>query len=137
MHTMSPKKALVLFGLVLLAAVLLVACGPQTQTTPEVPTAAPAPTLEVPFSDAFLGSGHADAKAEAFNHWNTPAEGSTSAEVPTACAKCHTSAGFQDFAANGKVTAAVPAPAGTFSCVTCHNPAAMALTSVTFPSGKK
>ena len=56
--------------------------------------------------------------------------------VPVDCAKCHTSAGFQDFVPRGKVTADVPAPAGTFSCTTCHNPAAMALTSVTFPSGK-
>ena len=59
------------------------------------------------------------------------------AVVPADCARCHTSAGFQDFAANGKVSADVPAPAGTFSCTTCHNPAAIALTSVTFPSGKK
>src|SRR5512143_1978056 len=132
---MSPKKALVLLGLGLLAGVLLVACG--TKTTPEAPTAVPAPTLEVPFSDAFLGSGHADAKAEAFNHWNEPATPGAAAVVPADCAKCHTSAGYQDFAKNGKVSADVPAPAGTFSCTTCHNPAAMALTSVTFPSGKK
>ncbi len=132
---MMPKKALVLLGLGLLVAVFLVACGTATTTTPESPTAVPAPTLEVPFSDAFLGSGHADAKAEAFNHWNEPEEAGAAAVVPTDCAKCHTSAGFQDFAANGKVTADVPAPAGTFACVTCHNPAAMALTSVTFPSG--
>ncbi len=133
---MLPKKALVLLGLGLLVAVFLVACGPKATTTAEAPTAAPAPTLEVPFSDAFLGSGHADAKAEAFNHWNTPEEAGAAAVVPADCAKCHTSAGFQDFAANGKVTADVPAPAGTFACVTCHNPAAMALTSVSFPSGK-
>jgi hypothetical protein len=134
---MMPKKALILAGVSLLVAVLLVACG--TKATPVAtagPTAVPQPTLEVPFSDAFLGSGHADAKAEAFNHWNTPAQGATTAAVPADCARCHTSAGFQDFAANGKVTADVPAPAGTFTCTTCHNPAVMALTSVTFPSGK-
>ena len=132
---MMPKKALVLLGLGLLAAVLLAACA--TTTTPEAPTAVPQPTLEVPFSDAFLGSGHADAKAEAFTHWDEPAEQGAAAAVPAACARCHTSAGFQDFAASGKVTADVPAPAGTFSCTTCHSPAAMALNAVTFPSGKE
>ena len=137
---MVTKRLLILIGICLLAAVLLVACGTKTTTTntPESATATanPQPTVEVPFMEDFLGSAHADAKAEAFNHWNTPAQGSTTAVVPASCAKCHTSAGFQDFAQNGKVTADVPAPAGTFNCTTCHNPAAIALTSVTFPSGK-
>jgi hypothetical protein len=129
---MMPKKLLVLLGTGILLAVLLVACTPKATQAP-VATVQPQPTLEVPFRDAFLGSAHANAKAEAFNHWNT----GTPAVVPADCARCHTSAGFQDFAANGKVSADVPAPAGTFSCTTCHNPAAIALTSVTFPSGKK
>ncbi len=136
---MLPKRLLVVLGVCLLGAVLLVACG-APKSTPEAAAsatavAAPQPTMAVPFLDSFLGSAHADAKAEAFNHWNT-AEGGAAAVVPASCAKCHTSQGFQDFAANGKVTADVPAPAGTFSCTTCHNPAVMALTSVTFPSGK-
>ncbi|HEY6020602.1 MAG TPA: hypothetical protein VIY48_12145, partial [Candidatus Paceibacterota bacterium] len=134
---MSPKRMLVLAGVCLLVAVVLVACAPKAgPTAAATETAVPQPTVEVPFLESFLGSGHADAKAEAFNHWNTPAAGATAAAVPATCAKCHTSAGFQDFVANGKVTADVPAPAGTLGCVTCHNPAAMALTSVTFPSGK-
>ncbi len=134
---MLPKKTLVVLGVCILAAAVLVACG--TKSTPQAAataTTVPQPTVAVPFLDDFLGSGHADAKAEAFNHWNTPEEAGAAAVVPASCAKCHTSQGFQDFAANGKVTADVPAPAGTFSCTTCHNPAAMALTSVTFPSGK-
>ena len=65
-------------------------------------------------------------------HWDAD----DPAVVPVACAKCHTSAGFQEFVSTGKVAADVPAPAGTFNCDTCHNAAAMALTSVTFPSGK-
>jgi hypothetical protein len=128
---MLPKKLLVLIGGGMLAATLLVACGTKATQTSETPVP-PQPTLQVPFADAFLGSAHADAKAEAFNHWNADSP----AVVPADCARCHTSAGFQDFAANGKA-ADVPAPAGTFSCTTCHNPAAMALTTVTFPSGKK
>ena len=136
---MTLKKTLLIIGVILLSAVILAACGgTATTTTPgqpaasAQPTGAAQPTLDIPFKDAFLASGHTDAKAEAFNHWNS----ASPAVVPAACAKCHTSAGFQDFAANGKVTADVPAPAGTFNCTTCHNPAVMALTSVTFPSGK-
>ncbi|MBI3739965.1 MAG: cytochrome c3 family protein, partial [Chloroflexi bacterium] len=129
---MSLKKMLVLLGVMIIAAVVLVACGNKTPTTTEAPATPAAPVLEVPFKDVFLASGHADSTAEAFNHWNE----ADPKEVPTSCAKCHTSAGFQDFAADGKVDAAVPAPAGPFNCLTCHNPAAMALTSVTFPSGK-
>ncbi len=133
---MSFKKMFILMGVMIAAVVVLTACGGKaTATTPATtPTAAPVaqPTLDVPNKDAFLGSGHAKADAQAFTHWNS----ATPAEVPTSCAKCHTSAGFQDFVTNGKVTAAVPAPQGTFACTTCHNAAAEALTSVTFPSGK-
>ena len=134
---MSLKKMLVLMGVLIVAAAVLSACGGKATTPPATTTqtAAPAaaqPTLDVPNKDAFLGSDHAKSDAEAFNHWNK----STPAEVPTSCAKCHSSAGFQDFLANGKVTAAVPAPQGTFTCTTCHNDKAATLTSVTFPSGK-
>ncbi len=131
---MSFKKMLVLMGVLIAAAIVLVACGKAT--TPSATTGAPAaaatPTLQIPNEDAFLASGHAKADAEAFNHWNS----ANPAEVPTSCAKCHSSAGFQDFVANSKVTAAVPAPQGTFTCTTCHNDKAAALTSVAFPSGK-
>lgn len=128
------KKTLIVIGVLILSAVFLAACGGTSAKATETPASAStaAPTLTVPFQEEFLGSAHADAKAEAFNHWNS----ASPAVVPTTCAKCHTSAGFQDFAANGKVTADVPAPAGTFTCTTCHNAAVMAQTSVTFPSGK-
>ncbi len=134
---MSLKKILILLGVMVIAAVVLVACGGNAATATTASSteasAAPAqPTLDVPNEAAFLSSGHAKADAEAFNHWNE----ANPKEVPTSCAKCHSSAGFQDFAKNGKVTAAVPAPQGTFNCTTCHNDAAEALTSVTFPSGK-
>ena len=96
------------------------------------PAAPATPTLAVPFKDVFVASGHFNAEDEPFKHWNT----ANPAVVPAACARCHTSAGFQEFAATGKVAADIPAPAGAFNCDTCHNAAAMALTSVTFPSGK-
>jgi hypothetical protein len=86
---------------------------------------------EVPFQDAWAGSGHNDAKSAAFTDWNT----ATPPEVPTTCARCHTSAGYTEYVTNGKVEKAIPAPAGTIQCITCHSPAAVALDSVTFPSG--
>lgn len=133
-----------------LLALVLVACGTPTPVATKTPAPttvsptqpAPAPTeaaptaavtqVVVPNEEAWAKSGHANASAEAFTHWNAD----NPAEVPISCAKCHTSAGFTDFLKNGKVTAAVPAPAGVITCETCHNPAAETLTSVTFPSGK-
>ncbi len=130
---MPIKKMLIVLGLLIFGAAILAACS-NNNTTATAPTAAGfvQPTLQIPNEEAFLGSGHADVKAEAFNHWNS----SDPASVPVECAKCHTSAGFQDFSANGKVGADVSAPAGTLDCMTCHSPASKALTSVTFPSGK-
>ncbi len=140
-----------LFVLGVLMVLMLVACGapapapaptqapaspaPKSTEPPPQPTAVSQPTeapIEVPFLDVFKASGHADAAAEAFKHWDN----ANPKEVPTSCAKCHTAAGFVDFATNGKVTAAVPAPAGTFNCIMCHNEAAESLLAVTFPSGK-
>ncbi len=149
-------KVLIVAGLIVIALTLILAacggaqptgtpcpvaapcatCAPQVNPTAAptqaCPTAVPPVVKDVPNQDKWVNSGHADATAEAFTHWDA----STPAEVPTSCAKCHTSAGFVDFATNGKVSAAVPAPAGVITCVTCHNDAAEKLTSVTFPSGK-
>ncbi len=152
-------KTLIILGLLLLGLTLVLAACSAPSATPAVeapvvaekvcPTAAPAaeapacpepvaPVVkDVPYQDAWASSGHNAVDAEAFNHWTA----STPPEVPTSCAKCHTSQGFLDFAGAdgsevGKVDAAVPAPAGTIQCATCHNAAAQALTSVTFPSGK-
>ena len=143
------SKFIILGALMLLLALALAACQPApapTQAPVEqvpCPTAAPCPECPacppppepvvkvVPFEEAWAGSGHNDAEAEAFIHWNED----DPAEVPTSCAKCHTSAGFTEFATKGTVETAVPAPAGTIQCDTCHSPAAVALTSVVFPSG--
>ncbi|HEY5984536.1 MAG TPA: hypothetical protein VIU38_13815 [Anaerolineales bacterium] len=125
---MSMKRILVLLGAIVLGGVLLAACGSSSATP-----ATSKPTelvLNVPFADAFRASGHANATDEPFTHWNEDGM------VPAACAKCHTSAGYQEFVSTGKVAADIKAPAGTLNCDTCHNAAAMALTSVTFPSGK-
>lgn len=61
--------------------------------------------------------------------------------IPTACAKCHSTAGYQDFlgadgSEAGKVDANVPAASAQgVQCVACHNAATISKTTVVFPSG--
>ena len=128
---MSLKKILILLGVMLVAGVIVAACGNQATATQ-----APAvPAVEVPNLEKWQASGHNNVTGEQFRHWDD-AEANPDG-VPTACAKCHTSAGFIDFAQDGKVDAAVPAKdAQGITCVACHNDASEAITSVTFPSGK-
>jgi hypothetical protein len=146
---MKPKHLLVA-ALLLLLAVVLVACSPApapVEATP-CPTAAPCPSCptcpeppppptpvvkEVPFQDDWANSPHNAAEDEPFNHWNE----ADPPEVPTACARCHTTQGYQDFlgadgSAVGVVDQTVPAPAGTIQCVACHNSATAKLSSVAF-----
>ncbi len=132
------KKILILAGFLMVFAAIIAACGPTVTATPTTaaPEATPVPTeapVVVPFVNEWKASGHNNVTGEQFRHWDA----SDPAEVPTSCAKCHTSAGFIDFAADGKVDNAVPAAeAQGITCAACHSPEAMALTSVTFPSGK-
>jgi hypothetical protein len=91
--------------------------------------------VEVPFLEEWAASPHADAAAEAFVHWNEE----DPAEVPVECAKCHSTAGYQDFlGADGSAAGAVDAAApigGVVECVACHNNATLVKTSVVMPSG--
>ncbi len=111
------------------------------------------PSVPVPGRDGFRGAtpseqwhiaGHADTGAEAFVHWDED----DPPEVPTSCAKCHTTPGFADFALDGVVDAAVPV-GSVVECSACHQRrnlfadpstrwetvANVALEPVTFPSG--
>jgi hypothetical protein len=88
---------------------------------------------QIPYYAAWLTSAHADATSLPFNNWN--AQG----RVPVECARCHSSEGFVDYlGGDGSPAGQVDTSAPTQSvirCQTCHNPAADALGSVTFPSG--
>ncbi len=91
---------------------------------------------EVPYEELWAGSAHNAVDTEPFRHW----DGDSPAEVPTSCAKCHSTAGYRDYlGADGsealKVDAAVPAAdAQGIQCVACHNPVTtFQLTSVQFP----
>jgi len=143
----SILKGLLLVSLMVVLGLLLAACqqpteAPTQEVFPPQPTAVPCPecpadiSADVPFYTAWLDSGHADAEAEAFMHWNED----DPAVVPAGCANCHSAAGFQDYigadgSAVGAVDAEIKAPAGALTCNTCHNETAAALSTVTFPSG--
>ena len=142
---MTNKKFLILVGTLLIVIFFISACSsnaPETEI-PAPPQAEPTeevmakPETEVPFMAAWEGSGHNMSDAEAFRHWDED----DPAEVPTSCAKCHTTQGYQDFmGANGSpagvVDAAVPAKENYgIQCVACHNAATMNLKTVVFPSG--
>ncbi len=141
------KRTLILVGTLLMVGAVLIACATPTpaptntpQPTPVPPTKVPTPTPVPPtptpdptviVAEIFSTSGHADAAAIAFTYWDK----ASPAEIPAACAKCHSPFGFQDFLTNGKVTAAVPAPGKPLNCDTCHSDAAKAQKEVIFPSG--
>ncbi len=137
---MKLKNVLISIGATLILGVIITACGTTptaAPTEPTVPTEAPALVPVTPYLVEWQGSGHADVDSEPFRHW----DGEDPAEVPTTCAKCHTSTGYEDFlgvdgSELSKVDAAVPASeAQGIQCVACHNAVTMSKTTVTFPSG--
>jgi hypothetical protein len=138
---MNFKKLLVLLGVMLIVGAVLVACSGNVATSTTDATEAPAvaPIPDTPYLAEWQGSGHADVASEPFRHWDDVAENADG--VPTTCAKCHTSDGYQDFlgldgSEAGKVDAAVPADhAQGIQCVACHNAGTISKTTVTFPSG--
>jgi hypothetical protein len=126
---MKRYYSLIIAGVLLLTAgVFLMAEQPvQAQDAPATPE------FLQGIYEAWSGSGHADATAEAFIHWDS--EGA----VPARCATCHATPGLLDFlGADGSAVGTVDAdaPLGTtVNCDACHNAASASLTAVTFPSG--
>ncbi|MCA9872243.1 MAG: hypothetical protein KC441_01255 [Anaerolineales bacterium] len=109
--------------------------GPEVEVTRVVEVMVEPEVANIPFEEEWLSSGHADAMAEAFVHWDAD----DPAEVPPSCAKCHSTPGYIDFlGADGTEFGSVEnaAPIGTtVECAACHNDATLSLTSVVFPSG--
>jgi hypothetical protein len=132
---------LVLVGLSLTTSVPTAAqsdptATPMPTTTPPAPVTDPVgkpPTFLANYYESWVTSPHADVKAEAFVHWNDEQK------IPTACSTCHATAGYLDFlgadgSTAGKVDLEAPV-GGVVNCDACHAPAAVALQTVTFPSG--
>lgn len=146
---MHHRKTVVILALLALAALGLAACtaapAAVTQapapTCPAVEPAAPCPTAVPPVVQAvpneaeWAASPHNMADAEAFKHWDETED----KMVPANCAACHSTTGFMDFVgADGSEAGKVDNPVAigtTIECQACHNPAAEALSAVTFPSG--
>lgn len=95
----------------------------------------PLKDLVVPYVTEWATSPHADVTAEAFIHWDEE----DPAEIPTSCAKCHSSSGYQDYlGADGSeagVTDAAVAVGEVVSCVACHNEVTLDKSTVVMPSG--
>lgn len=142
------RKYLFLIILLVGVGLIMAACTAATPAPTEPPTQAPAPTCpapapcptpvagpEAPFQALWEVSPHNDAASEAFVHWDEEEDKA----VPTSCATCHSSTGFQDFlGADGSEAGVVdaPAPIGTtVNCTACHNDATANLSSVSFLSG--
>lgn len=138
------KTRIFIFAALLLGLAFLLAGCQQPEATPcpdcpapiTCPEATPCPVaeagVEAPYVAAWEGSGHADSEGEAFRHWDS----ADPAVVPASCAKCHAGAGLVEFLTTGKNEAAIDATTvHGIDCVSCHNPASSAYTSVTFPSG--
>jgi len=133
------SRTFIITGFSLVTVALLAACGASPTSVPTAePTEAPVVIVpDTPYLADWQSSAHAKVSDEPFRHWDTE----DPAEVPTTCAKCHTSAGYRDFlgadgSEAGKVDAAVPAKDSQgIQCMACHNPVTFTKTTVTFPSG--
>lgn len=86
------------------------------------------------FISMWATSPHADAGAEAFNHWNDDGE------ISEQCAKCHSGTGFRDFYGLDGTEPGIQGPTpvgGVIDCATCHNPGLAEVTEISMPSGVK
>jgi hypothetical protein len=121
MQNPQPHKTIILWFL-LLFALLLVGCS-QAQASEEV------------IEQKWLASAHADAESRAFTRWNDQEP----AQIPSACAKCHSTEGYLSFLGTdgstpGKVSQAMPV-GSTIECEVCHNEVAKEKDSAIMPSG--
>jgi len=137
LKSISGRRNLFVMILMVGAVVLLGGCSEPEPPVPCPETNCPDVSCPDPVSyeELWATSGHADAKAEAFTHWDED----DPQEIPIDCAKCHSRPGFIDFlGVDGTEAGIVDKPAitgTTISCFVCHNEEASELSRVTFPSG--
>ena len=84
--------------------------GDDSMATASYPIVVVPPTdaSRIPYYEAWTMSAHADATAVAFNNWNQDGQ------VPTNCARCHSSEGFIDYiGGDGTAAGVVDKPAPT------------------------
>ncbi len=135
---MNFKKLLVILGVIIVFGTIVTACTQSISTAPALGTNTP-PIPDTPYLADWQGSAHANLADEPFRYWDDAVENPDG--VPTTCAKCHTSGGYQDYlgadgSEAGKVDVAVPADHSQgIQCVACHNAVTLSKTSVVFPSG--
>jgi hypothetical protein len=126
---MRRHSILALLGVLLVVAGMVLLMGMPVVAQDEEPET----DFLASFHEAWASSGHADAEAEAFVHWNEDGE------VEVDCAKCHSTPGYLDFLGEDGSEAGVvdaAAPIGTtVNCDACHNDTASNLHTVAFPSG--
>ncbi len=136
-----------IIGLLLVSVMILSGCGatPEAADCPEVGECPECPEIdcptplggEVPFEQAWAGSGHADSAAEAFRHWDEEDDGL----VEASCAKCHSTEGYIDFhggdgsEAGSIENEVVAVEVMGVQCTACHNPEVLKKDSVVMPSG--
>jgi hypothetical protein len=139
MAQMNFKKTLVVLGTIIVVGTILAACSSQTTTPTPTDTPVRVPIPDTPYLAEWQSSAHANVADEPFRHWDDLTENPEG--VPTTCAKCHTSVGYQDHlgadgSEAGKVDAAVSAELSQgIQCIACHNAVTISKTSVVFPSG--
>lgn len=114
--------------------VLLLAAGTMSAAPPMQDEPAEPPPVEIPFLEDWMSSAHADAASRSFTYWDS----ADPPAVPVACAKCHSSTGFQDYLGADETEAGVveaPHAVGTVvDCVACHNSVTVDKHSVVMPS---
>jgi len=132
------RKSVFLASFVVAVLLLLLtgqAVFAQEATSEVTATASITENVEIPNLADWASSAHADFASEPFRHWDEE----DPQQVPTGCAKCHSTPGYQDFlGADGSEAGVVdnPAPVGTvISCVACHNDKTRTKDSVVMPSG--
>lgn len=99
-----------------------------------LPPQAPPETVQA-ISEKWTTSGHADSESVSFTYWDER----DPPEIPTNCAKCHSTYGYLDYLGEDGSEAYVvdeAAPIGSVvSCLVCHNPTAHEKDITLFPSG--